>query len=79
MARIRIAANIALTPPSLLGTDRRMAYAHKKYHSGLIWGGVDRGFAGMKFSGSLKVCGAKKTIKARMSVARTIPSKSLVV
>lgn len=34
--RIKIAANIATTPPNLLGTDRRMAYAHRKYHSGLI-------------------------------------------
>jgi len=24
----------AMTPPNLLGIDRRMAYANKKYHSG---------------------------------------------
>ena len=32
--RIKIAAKSAITPPSLLGTDRRMAYNHRKYHSG---------------------------------------------
>ena len=26
----------AITPPSLFGIDRKMAYTHKKYHSGLI-------------------------------------------
>lgn len=35
----------ASTPPNLLGMDRRIAYANKKYHSGLMWGGVFRGFA----------------------------------
>jgi len=34
--RIKIAANIATTPPNLLGMDRRIAYAHKKYHSGIM-------------------------------------------
>lgn len=37
----------ASTPPSLLGMDRRIAYANRKYHSGLIWGGVLSGLAGM--------------------------------
>jgi hypothetical protein len=36
MNRIRRAANRARTPPSLLGIDRRIAYTHRKYHSGLI-------------------------------------------
>jgi len=26
----------AVTPPSLLGMDRRIAYIHRKYHSGLM-------------------------------------------
>lgn len=34
--RIRIEKTRANTPPSLLGIDRRIAYANKKYHSGLI-------------------------------------------
>lgn len=49
---MRTEAARAKTPPSLLGIDRRMAYANRKYHSGLIWGGVTSGFAGVKFSGS---------------------------
>lgn len=55
IARIRTAASMATTPPSLLGIERRMVYAHKKYHSGLMWRGVERGFAGIKFSGSVNM------------------------
>lgn len=51
-SRTRIDARRARTPPSLLGIDRRIAYANKKYHSGLICGGVTRGLAGVKLSGS---------------------------
>lgn len=36
----------ATTPPNLLGIERRIAYANRKYHSGLICGGVFRGLAG---------------------------------
>lgn len=36
MRRIRIDASRARTPPSLLGIERRIAYANRKYHSGLI-------------------------------------------
>lgn len=43
--RTRMESTRASTPPSLLGIDRRIAYANRKYHSGLIWGGVLRGFA----------------------------------
>lgn len=32
--RISRALNIAITPPSLFGIERRIAYSHKKYHSG---------------------------------------------
>ena len=34
--RIRIERTRAKTPPSLLGIDRRIAYANRKYHSGLM-------------------------------------------
>lgn len=34
--RIRIERARARTPPSLLGIDRRIAYANRKYHSGLM-------------------------------------------
>lgn len=47
MARIRMERTRASTPPSLLGIDRKIAYANKKYHSGLIWGGVLSGLAGV--------------------------------
>jgi hypothetical protein len=46
-ARIRIDSTWATTPPSLLGMDRRIAYANRKHHSGLICGGVFRGLAGV--------------------------------
>lgn len=45
--RIRIDRTKASTPPSLFGIDRRIAYANRKYHSGLICGGVFRGLAGV--------------------------------
>jgi len=43
----------AITPSSLFGIDRRIAYANRKYHS--IWKstGVTSGFAGVKLSGFL--------------------------
>lgn len=43
--RIRIDSIRASTPPNLLGIDRRIAYANRKYHSGLMCGGVFRGLA----------------------------------
>lgn len=46
-ARMRIDRKSASTPPSLLGMDRRIVYANRKYHSGLICGGVFNGSAGM--------------------------------
>lgn len=46
-ARIRIDKIRARTPPNLLGMDRRIAYANRKYHSGLMCGGVFSGLAGM--------------------------------
>jgi hypothetical protein len=51
--KIIIDKNRARTPPSLLGIERRIAYANKKYHSGWICGGVISEFAEIKFSGSV--------------------------
>jgi len=42
--------------------ERKIAYTHKKYHSGLIWIGVTRGLASKKFSGSVNILGANNTI-----------------
>lgn len=47
IARIKMDRTRANTPPSLLGIERKIAYANKKYHSGLMCGGVFRGFAGV--------------------------------
>ena len=46
-AKIRIDRRSANTPPNLLGIDHRIAYANRKYHSGLTCGGVFRGLAGV--------------------------------
>jgi len=76
---MKMAANIATTPPNLFGMDRRIAYAQRKYHSGLICRGVTSGFAGMKFSGSPKRFGAN-SVSAVRAVSMTInPARSFVV
>ena len=36
----------SVVTPSLLGIDRRIAYANRKYHSGWMCTGVTIGFAG---------------------------------
>ena len=55
MNKIVIYMARAITPPSLFGIDRKIAYANRKYHSGWTCTGVTRGFAGVKLSGSLKM------------------------
>jgi len=42
----------AITPPNLLGMALNMAYANRKYHSGIMCTGVTSGLALIKFSGS---------------------------
>jgi len=76
--KIKIAANNAITPPSLLGIDRKIAYIHRKYHSGLIWIGVTKGFAIKKFSGSVNKFGSNRTIIDRPVSARVYPKASLM-
>jgi hypothetical protein len=49
-----IDATKAITPPNLFGIERKIAYANKKYHSGLMCAGVAMGLAGVKLSGSPK-------------------------
>lgn len=58
MNRIAIDIANAITPPNLLGIDRRIAYANKKYHSGWMWIGVTSGLAGIKLSGSPSIYGS---------------------
>jgi hypothetical protein len=50
--KIAIDITRAITPPSLLGIDRKIAYANRKYHSGWMCTGVTSGLAGVKLSGS---------------------------
>jgi len=42
-----------------MGIQRKIAYAYKKYHSGLIWFGVTMGFAKIQLSASIKNNGLK--------------------
>jgi hypothetical protein len=72
------AENRATTPPSLLGIDRKIAYTHRKYHSGLIWIGVTRGFARRKFSGSVNIFGANRIMNMKHEIASEYPSISLI-
>ena len=58
MNRIAIDMARAITPPSLFGIDRRIAYANRKYHSGWMCTGVTNGFAGVKLSRSLRGYGS---------------------
>lgn len=74
----RIEAAKARTPPSLLGMDRRIAYANRKYHSGLMWGGVARGLAGVKFSGSPRRLGENRARAASRMIIIANPRMSLM-
>lgn len=76
--RTRTEAARASTPPSLFGMDRRMAYANRKYHSGLMWGGVARGLAGVKFSGSPSRFGENRANEISGMSIRTKPRMSFV-
>jgi len=76
--RIKIAANRANTPPNLFGIDRKIAYIHRKYHSGLMWIGVTRGLAIKKFSGSVNKLGSKSTIRDNPAIAKVYPRASLI-
>ena len=59
--------------------DRRIAYAKRKYHSGTIWAGVDKGFEAIKLSGSPRRNGEKKTRERRAVIITTKPNISLIV
>ena len=67
----------ARTPPSLLGMDRRIAYANRKYHSGLMCGGVTSGFAGVKLSGSPRRLGENSAREIRAKRRAAKPNRSL--
>lgn len=72
------AINSATTPPSLFGIDRRIAYSHRKYHSGLMCVGVTNGFANRKFSGSVNMFGLYMINIINISRTNEYPSASLI-
>lgn len=76
--RTRTEAARARTPPSLFGMDRRMAYANRKYHSGLMCGGVARGLAGVKFSGSPRRFGENSAREMSGISISANPNRSLM-
>lgn len=67
------------TPPNLLGIDRRIAYAKRKYHSGTICGGVIIGLAGIKLSGSPRALGNISTTVNKQNPIITNPTMSLIL
>lgn len=73
----RIEDNRARTPPSLFGIERKMAYANRKYHSGLMCGGVTRGLAGVKLSGSPRRLGVNSASEVRAVRRAVNPRRSL--
>lgn len=76
--RIIRAKNRASTPPNLLGIDRRIAYSHRKYHSGLMCVGVTRGLASKKFSGSVSILGLNRMSVMKIVRMMVYPRKSLM-
>lgn len=73
----RIENKRASTPPSLFGMERRIAYANKKYHSGLMWGGVTSGLAGVKLSGSPRRFGENSAKDVSVMRSTANPRRSL--
>ena len=72
----KIAIDIArvITPPSLFGIDRRIAYENRNYHSGWMCTGVTKGFAGVKLSGSLNLYGSFRVTTVSIIVGRVAQS-----
>jgi len=79
MNRIAIDIARAITPPSLLGIDRRIAYANRKYHSGWMWTGVTIGLAGVKLSGSLSMYGSFRVSTVSSMMVIVNPRMSFTV
>jgi len=77
--KIKILIINAITPPNLLGIDRKIAYANKKYHSGWMWIGVTIGLAGIKFSGSVEIYGVIKITIEKIIRVKINLTKSFLV
>ena len=72
-----IETNKATVPRNLLGIDRKIAYANRKYHSGWMWTGVTKGLAGIKFSVSPNKYGSSKAIEIKVHRIKMKPNRSL--
>lgn len=75
----KIAANIRARPPALCGTERKMAYAYKKYHSGLITAGVFILLIVCHWRGSAVIFGKVNASAAKPANINTKPTKSFEV
>jgi hypothetical protein len=64
---------------NLLGIDRRIAYANRKYHSGWILTGVTSGFAGVKLSWSLRIYGSFRVNTVNIIIIIANPNISFTV
>jgi len=74
----KIAANIVTTPPALWGIDRKIAYAYKKYHSGLITAGVFILLIGCHCKGSAARPEKVKAMPTSAANNKANPAKSLI-
>ena len=79
MNRIAIDIARAITPPSLFGIDRRIAYVNGKYHSGWMCTGVTSGLAGVKLSGSLRMYGSFRVNTVNTIMVIVNPKMSFTV
>jgi len=75
-AKIKILINKPITPPNLLGTLRKIQYANKKYHSGLICSGVFIISTNKKFSESIKIKGISNNNKIKNNIKTKKETKS---
>jgi len=65
-----------ITPPNLLGILRRIQYANKKYHSGLICSGVFIISTNKKFSESIKIKGINNNKRIKNNINTKKDTKS---
>lgn len=76
IARIRIERIRAKTPPSLLRMDRRIAYANRNHHSGLMCGGC---LGGWRRCSCLGLLDEVKNRTSRVRSRNKRPRMSLIV
>jgi len=77
--KIAIDVTRAITAASLFGIDRWIAYANRKYHSRWMRTGVNEGFAGVKLSGSIKMCGSYRVSTVNVIIVIAITKMSVTL